>query len=310
MNQNSQPEPWSETQPTQTSYQPEQRVEWAEPPKRRRSCCGGCFLGLFIPTALIISALFLYLLFPGRTNILIFGIDSREPNSLLGRTDTLILSTVEPWQPYAGMLSIPRDLWVTVPNYGEDRINTAYFYAEAEQPGSGPAAIMQAVQTNFGVDVDYYVRIRFIGLLGLIDAMGGLQIELPEAMSGYPAGVHELTPELALALVRDRAGSDDFSRMQRGQIFVKAVLKSMLSPNNISQYPQIFAALSEFIETDVPGWMWPRLGVGLLRLGSDGIDAHIITREMTTPFTTSGGAQVLSPNWELINPVLLEIFGQ
>lgn len=306
MSQFSQPD----TQPTQTPYQPAQRVEWAEPPRRRRSCCGGCFLAFFAPSALVFGALLLYLLFPGRTNILIFGIDSRNPNSLLGRTDTLILSTVEPWQPYIGTLSIPRDLWATIPNYGEDRINTAYFYAEAEQPGSGPEAIMQAVNSNFGVDVDYYVRIRFIGLLSLIEAMGGLQIELPEAMSGYSAGVHELTPELALALVRDRAGSDDFSRMQRGQLFLRAVLKSLLSANNISQYPQIIAALSEFVETDVPMWMWPRLGVGLLRLGPEEIDSRIISREMTTPFTTSGGAQVLAPNWEMINPVLLEMFGQ
>lgn len=311
MDQSSQSETLPDAQPAQTSYQPEQRVAWANPPKqRKRSCCGGCFLGLFVPLALLIGALALYLFFPGRSNILIFGIDSRDPASLLGRTDTLMLSTFDPWPPYIGLLSIPRDLWVTIPNYGEDRINTAYFYAEAEQPGSGPQAIMQAVRTNFGVDVDYFIRIRFIGLLSLIDAMGSLQIELPEAMSGYPAGTHELTPELALALVRDRAGSDDFSRMQRGQLFVKAVLKSLLSPNNISQYPQVIAALSEFIETDVPFWLWPRFGVGLLRLGPDGIDSRIITREMTTPFTTSGGAQVLAPNWELINPVLFEMFGQ
>jgi LCP family protein required for cell wall assembly len=309
MNQQQPADPWSETQPTQTPYQPEERLAWAEP-KRKRPCCSGCFLAVITPFILLAGILLIYLLFPGRTNILVFGLDSRDPDSLLGRTDTIILTTIEPWQPYTGMLSIPRDLWVDIPQYGENRINAAYFFAEADQPGSGPEAIMQTISASFGVDVDYYVRIRFIGFLSVVDALGGIEVELPRAMSGYPAGVHQLDAELALALVRDRAGSDDFSRMERGQLFIKAVLKHLLSPEAMTNIPQTLDAFSSFIETDIPIWLWPRLAFALLRLGPEGLDARIITREMTNPFTTSGGAQVLAPNWELINPVLMEIFGQ
>lgn len=238
------------------------------------------------------------------------GIDSRDPESTLGRTDTLILTTITPWEPYVGMLSIPRDLWVTIPGYGQDRVNAAHFYAEASQAGSGPEATMQTISHNFGLDVDYHIRIRFVGFLSMVEALGGLEVELPEPMSGYPAGTHKLDSELALALVRDRAGSDDFSRMARGQIIIKAFIKRLLTPSALIRLPQTLAALSDFIETDVPVWLWPRLVVASLRVGTDKFDSRIITREMTNPFTTSGGAQVLAPNWDLINPILLEMFGQ
>ena len=304
MTQHLSSDPWSETQPTPTAQTP----KWAGP-KPKRSCCCGCFWFFLAPSIFLISSLLVYFFFPGRTNILVMGLDVREQDSYLGRTDTLILSTVEPWQPYAGMLSIPRDLWVTIPNFGENRVNAAHFLAEAEQPGSGPHATMLTVSSNFGVDVDYYVRIRFIGLLEVVDALGGITIELPDEITGSTSG-DQLDAEQALALVRDRAGSDDFFRMQRGQIFLKALLKNMLSPRNWSRLPQVLGALSQFMDTDVPIWIWPRLGLAVLRSGVENIDSHLITRELTIPFTTQGGAQVLAPNWELINPILLEIFDQ
>lgn len=297
-------DPWSTTQPTTPDSS-----NWAEP-TRKRSCCGGCLWSLAAPGLVLALILLLYLLFPGRTNILLMGLDVREPNSYLGRTDTLILTTIEPWQPYAGMLSIPRDLWVTIPNYGENRVNAAHFLVEADQPGGGPEAAMLTVSSNFGVDVDYYVRIRFIGLLEVVDALGGIALELPQDMSGYSAGDHLLDAEQALALIRDRSGSDDFFRMERGQIFLKALLKNMLSPSNWPRLPQTLQALSEFVDTDLPVWLWPRLAFGLLRLGLENIDSRVITREMTYPFTTTGGAQVLAPNWNAINPVLMEMFEQ
>jgi len=238
------------------------------------------------------------------------GLDVREQDSYVGRTDTLILTTVEPWQPYAGMLSIPRDLWVTIPNYGENRVNAAHFFAEADQPGNGPEAALLTVSSNFGVDVDYYVRIRFIGLLEIIDALGGISVLLPQELSGIISGDQPLNPEDALALLRDREGSDDFFRMQRGQIFLIALLKNMLAPENISRLPQTLEAFSKFIDTDVPVWLWPRLSIAVLRYGVENLDSRLISREMTIPFTTSVGAHVLAPNWEVINPVLLEMFGQ
>jgi LCP family protein required for cell wall assembly len=300
MTQNS-PDPFAETQPT--------RLSWADPPprKRRTGCCLGALL---IPLVLTLCLAGVWLFAGGRTNILILGLDARDPGSDVARSDTMILTTFVPRQPYLGMLSIPRDLWVTIPGVGENRINTAHFFAEAQTPGSGPDAAMETVRQNFGVDVDYYVRFRFDTFLDVVDLIGGVDVELPTAMSGYPAGTHHMDSEQALAFVRDRSGSDDFYRMQRAQIFIKSLWKQMMQPENLRQLPQIFPLAWESVDTDLPMRKWPMLAVTLLRVGPDGVDARVITREMTFPFTTEGGAQVLAPNWDAINPVLLEMFGQ
>jgi LCP family protein required for cell wall assembly len=281
---------------------------WAKP--RPKSRCG-CFLFLFMVTGLLFLVLmaWVYLTSPGRTNILVLGIDSRE-DSNLGRSDTIILTTFVPSEPYIGMLSIPRDLWVSIPGYGANRINTAHFFAEADQPGTGPYAAMETVRTNFGVNVDYYVRLQHVGFLDLIDALGGIDIDMPRPMSGYEAGTHHLTGEQALVLVRDRAGSDDFSRMERGQIFLKALLVELLSPSGWRNIPTSLRIIAENVDTDLPLWRYPQLAFAFLRVGVDGLDSQIIDRTMVVPFTSEGGAAVLAPNWEVINPVLLAMFGQ
>lgn len=275
---------------------------------RRPNRLGCCLVVLLIPVLCIGLAFLSYVLIPGRTNILILGIDARPGEGDVGRSDTMILTTFLP--QYVGMLSIPRDLWVNVPNVGEQRINTAHFFAEAAQHGSGPAAAMETVRQNFGVNVDYFVRIRFDGLRNVVDAMGGIDVTLPRAMSGYEAGSHHLNGEQALALVRDRAGSDDLYRNERALIFIKSAVQQMLRPASWLNYPAISLAVSQAVDTNIPMWQWPRLGIILLRVGAGNIDARSITHDMVIPFQTSQGASVLLPNWDLINPLLLEVFGQ
>ncbi len=281
---------------------------WAEPRPKRR--CGCCLFFVIVPISLITLLTFwVFLVQPGRANILILGIDSREDTNL-GRSDTNILITIIPSKPYIGMLSIPRDLWVAIPNVGVNRINAAHFFAEAQEPGTGPKAAMETVQTNFGVDVHYYVRLHLIGFLELIDALDGIDVLLPQAMSGYAAGTHHLNGEQALALVRDRAGSDDFSRMQRGQIMLITVIKKLASPSGWSEIPTTWQIITDNVDTNIPLWKIPSFIFTFFRVGTDGIDARIIDRDMVVPFTSEGGASVLAPNWDLINPVLLDMFGQ
>jgi LCP family protein required for cell wall assembly len=280
--------------------------------KSNSSCClhpAGCFL-ILSSAALIALILGMYFFLPFRTNILLLGMDYADPGSTVARTDTIILTTFQPHKPYIGMLSIPRDLWVNVPGVGENRINTAHFFAEAAQPGSGPAAAAQTIEENFGVKVDYHMRLRFEGFREIVDQLGGVDIELTEAMAGYPAGAHHLTGHKALAFVRDRADSDDFFRMQHGQVMLKAILKQIAKPQTWPRLPGALAALWNALDSNVPTVLWPRLGLALLRLGPEGVDNRMISREMVLPFTTNQGAMVLAPQWNLINPVLLEMFGE
>jgi len=177
-------------------------------------------LAILLGLALGLSSA-IYLLAPFRTNLLILGVDRRpEQSPAASRSDTLILLTFIPLQPYAGMLSIPRDLWVEIPGFGPNRINAAVFLAEAARPGHGPRAAIETVRSNFGVDVDAYLSIEFSGFVRFVDALGGVDIDLVSATGGYAIGRHHLDGPQALAFVRDREGTDDFFRMERGQIIV------------------------------------------------------------------------------------------
>ncbi|HVN56170.1 MAG TPA: LCP family protein [Anaerolineaceae bacterium] len=323
------PDPYGQTQPSHPELEETSPIEAFQPiriqpdvspapppqPRRpaRRSRSWGCGCGC-IPLLLIaIAALAAYFLAPLRTNILVMGIDvgeGRAPaGSYAGRSDTMILLTVIPLKPYVGMLSIPRDLWVPIPGHGENRINTANFFAEADRPGSGPEAVKQVIRDNFGVDIQYYARARFESFQDVIDAMGGVDVTLPREVAGLPAGPQHLNGQQALAFVRSRKEGDDFNRMEDQQILLIAAAKQLLNPLEWPRVPAVFAAVMRNLDTNIPLWQWPRLGLALLRAGPQGIDNHTLTREMVQPFTTSGGAQVLGPNWDRIRPQVRDIFG-
>ena len=275
---------------------------------RPKYCCG-C-LPIIILLVLSISCVSLYFFIPSRTNILILGIDYTEPESSLGRSDTIILTTFKPLEPYIGMLSIPRDLWVYIPDIGENRINTAHFFAETIQKNSGPDLLKETIKSNFGVDLNYYIRIKFDGFREFVNAMGGVDIEINKPMAGYPPGNYHLTGRKALAFVRHRQNSDDFFRMENGQFMIKQLLKQMLNPIYWSRLPAAYQSFSKYVDTDIPVWLWPKLILTLLRVGIDGIDNKSINRDMVTPYITDQGASVLLPEWARINPALLDIFGE
>jgi polyisoprenyl-teichoic acid--peptidoglycan teichoic acid transferase len=319
-------DPWATTQPVspqtpKPSPPPAPRQAAPPPPaqpKRRKtkasrrsrgfSCgCSPFVGGMLLGLAFLLA---IYFLAPGRTNVLLLGIDYTPPENAVGRSDTIVLSTINPLKPYVGMLSIPRDLWVNIPGYGENRINTAHFFAEANRTGDGPRAAMETIRQNFGVDVDYFLRIRFDGFIDVFNAMGGVDLVLPEPMAGYPAGPLHLNGNKALAFSRNRTGSDDFFRMQHAQLVMKAALRQMLNPVKWPRIPLVLAATSRSIDTTVPVWLWPRLGLALLRAGPSGIGSRIIERGMVIPTITEQGANILIPDWGRINPVLKEMFGQ
>lgn len=259
---------------------------------------------------MLFAVFLVYFLAPLRTNILLLGTDDAPDRGAVGRTDTIILTTVVPTRPYVGMLSIPRDLWVQVPGVGEQRINTAYFFAEASEAGSGPQAALQTIENNFGIPVRYFALVHMSGLVEAVDALGGVTVQLESPTGGWPAGTHHLNGTQALALVRERSGSDDFSRMKRTQVLMASLAGEVLQPANWASLPGFAYEAIQAVDTNIPLWQLPRLAFALLRVPVFGIDSRVIDRELVVPFQTSGGAQVLAPNWEAVHPILAEMFGR
>lgn len=298
------------TTPTLEATRPSSRLDRYQPVRALPAAPGKRPRKKLRPIWWFIFFLGLYFFAPLRTNVLILGSDSSPERGSLGRTDTIILATVVPLKPYVGLLSIPRDLWVQVPDVGEQRINTAYFYAESAQAGTGGDAATQTVRENFGVPVRYHVIVHMGGLISVIDSLGGVDVQLDAPLGGLPAGTHHLDGAAALAFARNRTVGDDFGRMQGAQALLSALVRKALQPSSWPALPQLVLTLTQTVETNIPPWQAPRLFFALVRAPLFGFDSRAITRDMVTPFTTSQGAQVLLPNWEAINPTLQEMFGR
>jgi LCP family protein required for cell wall assembly len=105
------------------------------------------------------------------------------------RTDTMILFTVDPLSKTAGMLNIPRDLWVNIPGFGYDKINTAFFLGEANKlPEGGPGLAIKTVEQLLGVPINYYAQIDFQAFETFIDKIDGVEIDVPYEMKIDPIG--------------------------------------------------------------------------------------------------------------------------
>lgn len=258
---------------------------------------------------LCLVLVFVFFFTPLRITTLVLGIDTRPSEShWIGRSDTMILTTIPPISPQVSMLSIPRDLWLNIPNHYQNRINTAHYFAELEAPGNGMQAAKIAVEANFGINVNYAIRIKFSGFVDIVDAFGGVTVNLPEEMSGLSAGPNHLDGKQSLAFVRDRKAGDDFFRQQRGQLFVASAIKEVLNPLKWPRIPAVLAVAATNIDTDLPIWLWPRTAYALIFSAVKGFDAHTLDRSMVTSWVTDEGAQVLSPIWELVNPLVDDLF--
>jgi LCP family protein required for cell wall assembly len=203
-----------------------------------------------------------------RFTVLVMGMDKRpgEFGSAF-RTDTMILISLDPKTKHVGMLSLPRDLFVDVPGYGLQRINTAYGAGELEGPGGGPRLAMQTVQYNFGIRINDYVVVDFNAFIRVIDLVGGININVPYDISDpqYPdmnfgydpfyitAGWHQLDGATALKYARSRHSSDDIDRGQRQQQVLYALRDKVLAydmiPKLAAEAPALWSELRNGVQT-------------------------------------------------------------
>lgn len=258
-----------------------------------------------------------------RTNVLILGLDRRPQQGTVVRSDVLMLLTADPRGPRLGLLSIPRDLYVEIPGYGQSRINTAHFYGERDNRGNGPDLAMETVARNFGVPVRHYVRVDFDGFRAVIDAVGGIDVTVEERIvdNAYPtedygttrieipAGPQHMDGERALQYVRSRHGASDFERTARQQQVVVALARRLAAPQTWPRLPAVFRAVMRHVQTNLGPVEMVQMGVTALRVGTDGIEHRVIDRDMTRPWTTPTGGAVLLPRWEIIEPVVKDLFG-
>ena len=207
-----------------------------------------------------------------RVTVLLLGIDERKQETGPFRTDTMLLLTVDPASKTAGLLSIPRDLWVQIPAMEtEGKINTAHFLGDAyNYPGGGPALAVETVQENLGIPIDYYVRLNFNAFEQVIDAIGGVEICVPEAIDDplYPAfdnysydplhidaGCQTMNGALALKYARTRHTGTDFDRAKRQQQVILAVrdkvVKRNMLPQLVAQAPTLLDTLRTAVRTDL-----------------------------------------------------------
>lgn len=204
-----------------------------------------------------------------RITILVMGLDYRDwsEGTDVARTDTMILFSIDPLSNTAGMLSIPRDLWVMIPGMDNNKINTAYRWGEIYQlPGGGPALAMKTVEGVLGVPVNYYALLDFNAFVKFIDAMGGLDMHIQEEIVVDPIGpgntktlqegVQTLDGATTLAYARMRyTDRDDFDRADRQQEVIMAVRDQVLNfnmlPTLVSKAPQLYSELSSGIRTNL-----------------------------------------------------------
>ena len=257
-----------------------------------------------------------------RANVLILGLDRRPDQGSVVRSDTMILMTVYPAGPRIALLSIPRDLYVKIPGYGTNRINTAHFWGENELAENGPVLAVQTVAQNFGVPVHHQVRVDFNGFRAIVDAAGGIDIVVERAIvdEGYPtedygtirieipAGPQHMDGETALRYARSRHGASDLDRAMRQQRVLTALARRLLEPKVWLRLPAVIQVVMENVETDMTTQDLLLLAPTLLRVGPDGIEQHAIGREMTEPWTTPTGGAVLLPRWEAIHPLVQDLF--
>jgi polyisoprenyl-teichoic acid--peptidoglycan teichoic acid transferase len=259
-----------------------------------------------------------------RVNILLLGVDKRPKEVGPSRTDTMILVSIDPTTNSAAMLSIPRDLWVRIPGYGEERINVAHFLGDARKlPGGGPGLAKKTVATLFGVPVHYYVRVNFAGFEKIIDAIGGITINVesriydpayPDNNYGtlvvdIPAGVQQMDGKRALQYARSRHSTSDFDRMERQQNVIMAVKDKVMSLDiPVARIPQLLQALGDSVQTDIPLDRMLELADVARKLGSEHIKRGVIENALVTDYVTASGAAVELPNWPQIRKLVAELF--
>jgi len=246
------------------------------------------------------------------TNWLIVGSDSRSQltdeqrdqlatgNETSELTDTIMI--LHTGSGPSTLVSLPRDSMVDIPGHGREKINSAYGRGGGAN-GGGPELLVRTVEGATGLKIDHYVEIGFLGVVSVVDAVGGVYMCVPESIKDPKAaldieeGCQTLDEATALGYVRTRAtASSDFGRVERQRAFISALLDKVMSPSvllNPFRVVPLATELSGAITVDDGDHVWnlAQLGLGMRGIG-DGISTTVPVRDGVVNWDKKRAAQL------------------
>lgn len=248
----------------------------------------------------------------GQVNILLLGSDIRPYDGSF-RTDVIMWLSLNPSDGYVSVISFPRDLFVSIPGWGNNRINTAFQYGGFEM-------LADTFEENFGVRPDHYVLVDFNGFTTVINDLGGIDVDAAYNLSdtcakwinasGYcsvgPGTVH-MNGDVALWYARSRYTTSDIDRARRTQEVAEAIFNRLISLDALVKAPDLYNAYVTYVDTDV------KLTdiVSLLPLASTinqngDIRNYVVDYNYAYDWITYSGAQVLIPDNAAIQALMIE----
>lgn len=254
---------------------------------------------------------------PDSMLILAVGADNRDDSYLYGLADVIRVVRVDFVDPKVTSLSFPRDIWVRIPeiesHYGitHGKLNQAYLYGNPgmgyyEGPGAGPGLLARTLDENFGVRPDHYTAVNMQTFAKLVDAVGGIDIYLPEPVDGrpvddhtedmgyFPAGQHHFDGDQALRFSRIRKVDNAFKRDERQSQVLCALKDRLQSPEIIPRIPAILAAFSGAILTDLSLSQMTQLACLLPALTSEDLIFESVPESLLVGGRNSLGSYVLT----------------
>jgi LCP family protein required for cell wall assembly len=263
-----------------------------------------------------------------RLNILVLGLDRRpwEPKDASFRSDTMFVASIDQHAGRLQLLAIPRDTWAEIP-YGnepgvwaENKINAAYSYGQFyKYPGGGAAAAVAAVEHNFNIDIHHYVVIDWVGFVQLIDALGGIDLVVPEDISDFGTDVLDAFPDNtvkagpqhmdgARALGYSRVRVDgDIKRIERQQIVIRAVADKSISLGYLAKIPELWEAYHNSFRTDVQTAQIPGFALLARQMHLETIETFSLAPALYSGIAEDGQL-ILLPNRDEIYAIIDRFF--
>ncbi len=256
-----------------------------------------------------------------RINILVLG-EGGEGHDGPHLTDTILFVSIKPSTSEVGILSLPRDLWIPLPEGGQGKINAINAYAEEKKPGNGGVAAATAISSLLSQPIDYYVRVDFSAFKTLIDDVGGVTVDVERTFTdfAYPTdnnlykkvhfekGWQTMNGDTALEYVRSRHGNNlegsDFARSRRQQKVIMALKDKLVSFDtllNPSRVASVLETLQTHVITDMELWEIVKLAKELRHIDHTKITHHVLDDNpegplyATTVTVSNGDAYVLLP---------------